>query len=264
MNIVVSPEPSEFLNIDMEWQRANNLVILRQTRHIEKLARKFDIDEGRDVKIPMDVTKKLQPRKEDEQISLKPYRELIRALIYISTCTRPDIAYAVNRHAQFFASYTDNHFETAKKILMYLSATKHFGLHLGGRKDLNFKVYVDADFANEEESRLSVTGNIIFIGDSLISWTSKRQKLVATSSTEAEFLAVFYSLRDIQYLDQFVKCVFPEINFNITLYQDNQSTIALIKNQSSKGRTKHFDVKLRAVNNAYIEQFFILEYCPTQ
>ena len=87
--------------------------------------------------------------------------------------------------------------------------------------------------------------------------------MVATSSTEAEFLSVFYTLRDMQYLEQLINSAIPDSNFEITLYQDNMSTIALIQNQSSKGRTKHFDVKLRAVNEALSSGFFLIQYCPT-
>ena len=71
-------------------------------------------------------------------------------------------------------------------------------------------------------------------------------------------------LRDIQYVDQFVRCAFPDNSFTIVLYQDNQSTIALIRNESSKGRSKHFDVKLKALSAAYREKFFDLVYCPTE
>ena len=91
----------------------------------------------------------------------------------------------------------------------------------------------------------------------------EKAKTNCTSSTEAEFLAAFYTLRDFQYLDQFLRDVFPLYETRITLYQDNQSTIALIKNESSKGRSKHFDVKLKALNAAYREKFFSLIYCPT-
>jgi hypothetical protein len=168
-----------------------------------------------------------------------------------------------NRHAQHFSDPADRHFFSALKILGYLHATKELGLHLGGRRESHLRVFVDADFAQDEESRSPVTGNLIYLGDSLISWTSKRQKLIATSSTEAEYLAVFYSMRDMQYVFQFFKSILPSANLRVTLYQDNQSTIALLKNESSKGRSKHFDVKLKAVTSALIQRQFDIEYLPS-
>jgi hypothetical protein len=88
-------------------------------------------------------------------------------------------------------------------------------------------VYADSDFAEDSETRLSTTGNLIYVEGSLVSWASKKQKLVATSTTEAEFLAVFYTLRDTQFLDQLLKGIFPNKIFSIKLCQDNLSTVAL-------------------------------------
>ena len=212
----------------------------------------------------MDPKAQLTKRGDSEPVCIRPYRELVGALIYLVTCTRPDVVFAVNRHAQYFSDPADRHFDSALKILAYLNSTRRLGLYLGGRSESNdLIVYADADFASDEESRNSTTGNLIYFGDSLISWTSKKQKLIATSSTEAEFLSAFYTLQDIRYVDQLLKGIFPEIPRKITLFQDNQSCIALIRNESSKGRSKHFDVKLKALSAAFREKFFDLVYLPT-
>ena len=211
----------------------------------------------------MDPKSQLKKRSEADAPCTRPYRDLVGALIYIATYTRPDIAFSVNRHAQFLADPTEQHYDSALKILAYLYATRQLGLRLGGRFSNDLLVYADADFAGDEETRNSVTGNVIFYGDSIISWASKRQKLIATSSTEAEFLSAFYTLQDVRYVDQLIGGIFPEIPRHIEFYQDNLSCIALIKNESSKGRSKHFDVKLKAVSAAYREKFFDLIYLPT-
>lgn len=196
----------------------------------------------------------------------RPYRELVGCLIYVSTCTRPDVSFAVNKHAQYFSDPSEEHYDSALRILSYLNSTKDFGLNLGGRSSAlsEIRVYADSDFAEDPETRLSTTGNLIYVEGSLVSWASKKQKLVATSTTEAEFLSVFYTLRDTQYLDQILQGIFKNRKFKIRLFQDNISTVALIKNQSSKGRTKHFDVKLRAVNSAYTENYFEIEITPSE
>jgi histone deacetylase 1/2 len=169
----------------------------------------------------------------------------------------------VNRHAQFFSAASEEIYDSALKILAYLGSTMEVGLSLGGRNNQDIRAFVDSDFAGDEISRLSTTGNLIFVGDSLISWASKRQKLIATSSTEAEFLAVFYSLRDVQFIHQLVISAIPEQNSQIIIFQDNLSTIALISNESSKGRTKHFDIKLKAVGEALRNGEFTLQHLPT-
>ena len=194
--LTFSMEPNLYLALEAEWHRNEHTVVLRQSEYISKLAEKFGIDNSREIKIPMDPRAQLFKRSGNELQTVRPYRELVGALIYISTCTRPDVAFAVNRHAQYFADPTDVHYDSALKILGYLNSTCRLGLRLGGRNITgNLAVYADADFAGDEESRNSITGNCIYFGDSLISWTSKKQKLKASSSTEAEFLSAFYSLQ---------------------------------------------------------------------
>lgn len=208
----------------------------------------------------MDPGKKLISKTESDSDCVSPYKELVGSLIYISTCTRPDISFSVNKHAQHFSAPTEEHFQSAIKILGYLCSTKELGLSLGGRCSPEIILYADADFAGDEQSRFSVTGNLIYVGNSLVSWTSKKQKLIATSSTEAEYLAVFYSLRDVQYINQFLDSIYTEIKFSITFFQDNLSTMALIQNESSKGRSKHFDVKLKSVAAAWRAGYFQMQH----
>ena len=134
----------------------------------------------------------LTKRLDTQPVSQLPFRELVGALIYISTCSRPDISFAVNKHAQFFSDPSDEHFYSALKILKYLVSTKDLGINLGGRngESASVSVYADADFASDESSRLSITGNLIFINKSLVSWSSKRQKLIATSSTSSKVCTI--------------------------------------------------------------------------
>jgi predicted nucleic acid-binding Zn finger protein len=262
--VKLTPFPRYYLGINLEWRRNQSLCVINQSDFIVQLVQKFGVGNMSEAKIPISSLERLEPKKEDEPITSAPYRELIGALIYISTCTRPDISFAVNTHAQHFGHPTNRHYDSALKILSYLNGTKELGLHLGGRKEDKIICYCDADFANDETTRLSVTGNLVYIGDSLVSWTSKRQKLIATSSTEAEFLAVFYTLKDLSFIQQLVMSVLKKENLDTLLHQDNQSTIAIIKNANSRGRTKHFDVKLKAVNSAYKNGQFQIQYCKSE
>jgi hypothetical protein len=78
------------------------MVSLKQTRYIERLSQKFGVDERYPAKVPMAKAQRVVPRMPEEMPCTRPYKELIGCLIYVSTCTRPDISFAVNRHAQFF------------------------------------------------------------------------------------------------------------------------------------------------------------------
>jgi hypothetical protein len=211
----VTANPETYLGIDLIWHPETASVVISQKTYIQKLVKKFGIDLSRVVRIPMDPNKKLQKPSEISRPTERNYQELVGCLIYIACCTRPDVSFAVNRHAQFFSAASEEIYDSALKILAYLGSTMELGLSLGGRRNQDVRAFVDSDFAGDEISRLSTTGNLIFVGDSLISWASKRQKLIATSSTEAEFLAVFYSLRDVQFISQLIISAIPSRFFRL-------------------------------------------------
>ena len=98
----------------------------------------------------MDPNKQLKKPSESSVSTLGNYMELVGCLIYISCCTRPDISFAVNRHAQFFSESSDELFTSALKILAYLGSTIEIGLSLGGRGSQEIRAYVDSDFAGDE------------------------------------------------------------------------------------------------------------------
>ena len=218
-NVSIFPEPNIYLGIDVEWRRSSHQVFLSQTSYIDKLAAKFKIDDRYLSKLPMAKNTRLLKRTPDQETCQQPYKEIVGSLIYISTCTRPDISFAVSKLTQFFSDPSDEHFKAAIKVVSYLVLTRELGLSLGGRMDTELTVYVDADFAEDSDTRHSITGNLIYFSGSLISWTSKKQKLIATSSTEAEFLAVFYTLRDVQYIEQILTSIFSNQQFLIKHFQ---------------------------------------------
>lgn len=104
------------------------------------------------------------------------------------TCTRPDIAQAVGVVSRTVKP-TDLHWSGIKRILRYLKGTPHLGICLTREKNPKLTVWSDSDFANDLESRKSITGFTIMINNSPLMWRSSKQPIVALSSTEAEFIA---------------------------------------------------------------------------
>ena len=124
----------------------------------------------------------------------------------------------MNKHAQFFADPAERHYDSAIKILKYLNATKELGLHLGERKDLDIRLFADADFASDEESRHSISGNLIYVGNSLIlSWMSEKAEIdsdklngsrVFISFLQFERYAVCRTTIEMHFSDNFVEYSF--------------------------------------------------------
>lgn len=116
------------------------------------------------------------------------YRSIAGALQYL-TFTRADIAYAVQQVCLHMHDPRDPHLAAMKRILQYLQGTKDLGLHLYRTSPFDITVYFDADWAGCPDTRRSTSGYAVFLGDNLISWSSKRQPTVSRSSAEAEYRA---------------------------------------------------------------------------
>lgn len=118
-----------------------------------------------------------------------PYQQSIGSLMYLALMTRPDISYSVSNLSQFNNCYDNSHWEYAKRLLKYLKKTRDSGLKF--QKGSGFlQGFVDADWGSNKSDKRSYTGFCFSLSNSLVSWESTKQKTVALSSTEAEYMAL--------------------------------------------------------------------------
>ncbi|KAL5574323.1 hypothetical protein UlMin_023920 [Ulmus minor] len=127
------------------------------------------------------------------------YRRIVGALQYI-TITRPEIAYSVNRVCQFMQHPLDQHWKAVKRLLRYLKGTIDEGILLTNSNTLALTRYCDADWGNDLDSRSFTTGYCIFLGNNIVSWSSKKQSVVSRSSTEAEYISLANATSEIIWL----------------------------------------------------------------
>nr|CAN67330.1 hypothetical protein VITISV_010353 [Vitis vinifera] len=114
------------------------------------------------------------------------YRRLIGKLLYL-TITRPNLAYSVNRPNQYLANLRSTHLQGVHRILQYIKVTVGQGLHFSASSSVHLKAFVDLDWGACKDTRRSISGFCVFLGDSLISWKYKKKSFVSRSSTEAEY-----------------------------------------------------------------------------
>ncbi|GKE11473.1 RNA-directed DNA polymerase [Tanacetum coccineum] len=150
------------------------------------------------------------------------YRRLVGRLLYL-TITRPDISYAVQHLSQFVSSPKDVHMQAALHLLKYLKGIILKGLFYHVQSYLNLIGFSNADWASCLMTRRSLTGWCIFIGHSLVSWKSKKQRIVSKSSTEAKYRSMAATICELLWLSYLFQDLKIPVKCLVTLFCDNKS-----------------------------------------
>lgn len=193
------------------------------------------------------------------------YRQLIGKLLYISTNTRPDISAAVGILAQRVSKPRDLDLIEVKRIVRYLNSTKDLKLHLfDDNNKVALEAFADSDWAEDRTTRKSISGVICKIFGGTISWSSRKQDIVSTSTTEAEFYALSDAVKEIQWLKNILGDFDIKVPETLTVHSDNQSTIKMVENAKFSSRTKHIDVRLHYVRDLVYQQKINIIYCSSE
>ncbi|CAM8976219.1 unnamed protein product [Rhodiola kirilowii] len=169
------------------------------------------------------------------------YRSIVGALQYV-TITRPEISYSVNRVCQFMHSPSDHHWAAVKRILRYLKGTIDDGLLFRPSRDSRLVCFADAGWASDPDDCRSQHGFSIYFGGNLVSWSSRKQKVVARSSTEAEYRAIAFASAELIWLRQLLQEMSMSSVQAPILLCDNISATFLTANPVFHQRSKHIKI----------------------
>jgi hypothetical protein len=182
--------------------------------------------------------------------------------MYCMLGTRPDIAYAVGALSQFASNPGKAHWQAVKRVMRYLQGTKELCLTYSSSIDV--LGYTDADWGGDQDNRRSTSGYLFKIGDGAISWSSKKQRTVALSSTEAEYMAATQATKEAVWLCLLLDEIgYTQNKIPTTIMADNQSCIALAKNPTFHARTKHIDIQHHYIRERLEDGDIELVYCNT-
>ena len=200
----------------------------------------------------------------DTSETLFPYREVVGSLMYLAVGTRPDICFALNNASRYMENPSNQNIKALKRILRYVKGTIYYGIHFKSNLNNNFSLFNDADFAGDPDTRKSTSGYVFMMSSGAVSWSSEKQRSVALSTTESEYIAAAQAVKQLIWLRQLLEDISPRsLRESPTLYVDNQSAIKLIKNPEYHKRTKHIDVRYHFIRDKFEDGSFSLSYIGT-
>jgi hypothetical protein len=258
--------------------RKARTITLSQELYVTKALEKFGLQECRVVSSPEIVGAATDANAElNVPTNVQRYMEITGTLMYAAISTRPDIAHAVHYLASHMQAPTLRHMQAAERVLRYLAGTKDVGLVFGsrngdivgdsrGRKaqvQVDVCAFADADWANDRGDRRSISGWVAKLNGDPVSWSSKKQRVVALSTCEAELYAESAAIQEVLWLRGLMEELGLHTRTGSTVYGDNQSAIAVSQNGVKGERTKHVDVKYHFVTETVESGVVKLVWVPT-
>ncbi|GJU95724.1 putative ribonuclease H-like domain-containing protein [Tanacetum coccineum] len=174
--------------LGLQVQQRKKGIFISQDKYVHEILRKFNYTDVKSASTPTDLEKPLVKDADADDVDEHLYRSMIGSLMYL-TASRPDIMFAVCACARFQVSPKTSHLLAVKRIFRYLKGKPSLGLWYSKDSPLELVAYTDSDYAGATLDRKSTTGGCQFLGNRLISWQCKKQTVVATSTTEAEYVA---------------------------------------------------------------------------
>ncbi|KAL0412091.1 UNVERIFIED_CONTAM: Retrovirus-related Pol polyprotein from transposon RE2 [Sesamum latifolium] len=191
------------------------------------------------------------------------YRRLIGRLLYLGF-SRPDISFAVQQLNQFLQNPREPHWDASIHLVRYLKGTSSLGLFFGTDSPLTLSAFSDSDWACCLDSRRSFTGYCIFLGESLISWKTKKQATVSRSSAEAEYQSMASTVCELIWISYSLDDFGITLHSLIPFHCDNKAAIHITENPVFHERTKHLDIDCHIVRDCLSLVSFFLTHFHSQ
>ena len=249
-----------FLGIQV--QRSASGFFLSQEKYAEDLLDRAGMLQCKPASTPIDTSPKVDAADGDPVPDASEFRSLAGGLQYL-TMTRPDLAHAVQQVCLHMHDPRLSHLALLKRVLRYVRGTTSFGIELHASPSVEVHAYSDADWAGCPDTRRSTSGFCVYLGDSLISWSSKRQPTVSRSSAEAEYRGVANAVAECVWLRQLLLELGCSIDKATIVYCDNISAVYMATNPVHHKRTKHIELDIHFVRERVAFGEFRVLHVPT-
>jgi hypothetical protein len=257
----------KFLNILVDQNFVDGTITLSARPVIDRVISEFQFDDDLaypTVDIPLDPVRKLTTDMCPQSIEAKelmqriPFQKLMGILQYLGDKVRYDILQALGTISAFMHNPGIDHWIALVRVVQYLKGTRNLGLLLGRKGERNqLTAWADANLADGITTTRSRTGGVIMYGNSLIRCISHRQSSTASSTVQAEVNALHEVVKEVEYFRDLLTQMGIADTSATTIYEDNQSTIALTQTPGgSKRRTRYLELKLGEIRE-FVEEAII-------
>ena len=251
--------------LGMKVTRTPEGYTLDQETYTKNMLKTFGLQQAKPSTTPGEKQKLTKKRAEETGTDQELYQQKVGSLIYLATCTRPDIAVAVNAAARHVADPSHVHMIAVDKIFRYLTKTQAHGLNFQkGKRPQLLVTYADSDWAGDHDDRKSTSGFVTSLGGNTIAWRSSKQSVVALSSVEAELIsaaeAVSYSL----WLSRLCLELGLTTDQAVEIKMDSQGAMALASSGTPTRKTKHIEIKHYFITDCLDKKQIYLKYVPSE
>ncbi|GJU43267.1 putative ribonuclease H-like domain-containing protein [Tanacetum coccineum] len=248
-----------FLGLQVKQNKEG--IFISQDKYVAEILKKFDLVNVKAAITPMETKVALTKDEEAIDVDVHLYRSMIGSLMYL-TASRPDIMYAVCVCSRFQVTPKISHLNAVKRIFKYLKGKPNLGLWYPRESPFDLEAFSDSDYGGSNLDRKSTTGGCQFLGQRLISWQCKKQTIVATSTTEAEYVAAANCCGQVLWVqNQLLDYGFNFMNTKIHI--DNESTICIVKNPVYHSKTKHIEIRHHFIRDCYEKKLISVEKIHT-
>ena len=253
-------EIEHFLGLHIVCDRSKRTISVDQTCYIPRILKHFNILTYRPTYTPFatDTVLTANPEKRSDASLTTRYQQIVGSLMYAMLGTRPDICFAVNRLSQFGSNPMHEHMLAAQHVLEYLATTQHRRLLYGANNSTELIGYSDSDWAGDRNDRRSTTGYTFMLSGGPIAWAAQKQRTVALSSTEAEYMALTDCLKHTQWTLSLLQQLLFDVELPIDIFCDSTGAQSIASNNVYHKRTKHIDIRYHYIREKVADRTIVI------
>lgn len=261
-------EPRKYIGINIDRNFDSGEMFLHQRDYIKEVVKEYSFGKEKVALTPFlpvsESGEKIDERNDVVEWNNKTFnfREILGKLLFIANCTRPDLAFAVNSLARSQDRPCLGDWRKMKRVVDYLRTTANRGIFLQGNGE-DMSCFVDADFASDKVDRKSTSGYLVKLFGDTITWRSKKQGCVSTSSAEAEYVALSTACKEIMTLSGIYERTVRSLRSRPIVYEDNRSAIMSAKSYET-GRLRHVDVSYHFFKDLIVKGKILLDWISSE